>query len=87
MQLLLDAGYAPDAVDRVEDDGAAEILLAGAPLFEQLGVGAKDAERDLQSSWIVFRGGRLPALEGRRATTRLSRWWRASTTTTSCPPT
>jgi hypothetical protein len=55
VQVLLDAGYAPDAVDRVQDQGASELLVAGAPLFEQLGVGAKDAERDLQSSWIVFR--------------------------------
>jgi hypothetical protein len=32
-------------------------------MFEQLGVGAKDAERDLRTSWIVLRAATLPDIE------------------------
>lgn len=60
MQLLLDAGYAPDTVGRVEDDGAEAMSTAGAPLFELLGVGAIDAERDLRTAALIVRGARLP---------------------------
>ena len=60
MQLLLDAGYAPDTVGRVEDDGAEELVTAGAALFELLGVGPTDAERDLGTSRLVVRGVPLP---------------------------
>ena len=34
MQLLLDAGYAPDTVDRVEDSDGDDLQRVGAPLFE-----------------------------------------------------
>ena len=61
IQLLLDAGYLPDAVDRLEDDDDVDHLdKVGASMFEQLGVGAKDAERDLRTSWIVLRAAPLP---------------------------
>lgn len=69
MQLLLDAGYLPDTFDRVEDGvtppvtgfGAprslgADTAAAGAALFELLGVGIADAERDLSTSTLVVRG-------------------------------
>ena len=59
MQLLLDAGYAPNTVGRVEDDGAAAVVVAGAPLFELLGVGAGDAERDLRTPGLIVRGSPL----------------------------
>lgn len=64
MQLLLDAGYAPDTVDRIEDLGAGPIVTAGAPLFELLGVGADDAERDLRTSRLLARGTPLADLHG-----------------------
>jgi hypothetical protein len=60
VQLLLDAGYAPDTVDRIEDDGAMAMVSAGAPLFELLGVGAVDAERDLRTARLLVRGYPLP---------------------------
>jgi hypothetical protein len=56
VQLLLDAGYAPDTVDRIEDDGASAMASAGGPLFELLGVGAPDAQRDLRTSRLLVRG-------------------------------
>ncbi|HUI03236.1 MAG TPA: glycosyltransferase, partial [Acidimicrobiales bacterium] len=65
VQLLLDAGFVPDVTDRVEGppgtDPAAALsaeatVAAGAPLLERLGVGAKDAERDLATRWLVVRG-------------------------------
>ncbi len=59
MQLLLDAGYAPNTVGRVEDDGATAVVVAGAPLFELLGVGAGDAERDLRTSRLIVHGSPL----------------------------
>ena len=62
VQLLLDAGYAPDTVDRIEDVGGEPMAVAGAPLFELLGVGAQDAERDLRTSWLLMRGLPLPEL-------------------------
>jgi len=80
MQLLLDAGYLPDTVDRIEDlEGqgapgapgagapgpralAAETAAAGAALFEVLGVGVGDAERDLRTSTLVVRGVPQPEL-------------------------
>ena len=55
MQLLLDAGYAPDTADRIGDDGADLVASAGAPLFELLGVGTGDAERDLRTSRLIVR--------------------------------
>ena len=60
MQLLLDAGYAPDTADRIEDEGATAMVSAGAPLFELLGVGAADAERDLRTARLLMRGYPLP---------------------------
>ena len=65
VQVLLDAGYAPDTVGRLEDatTGAGAVLAAGAPLFELLGVGTKDAERDLGTAWLVVRGTPLPAVD------------------------
>jgi hypothetical protein len=65
MQLLLDAGYAPDTVGRIPDagtDGKAE-AEAGAPLFELLGVGASDAERDLRTARLLVSGVPLPAVD------------------------
>src|SRR5580700_4773830 len=57
MQTLLDAGYAPDTIDRLHDtDGDTDIqatITAGAALFELLGVGTSDAERDLTTSHMV----------------------------------
>ncbi|MGA2522370.1 MAG: glycosyltransferase, partial [Acidimicrobiales bacterium] len=79
MQLLLDAGYAPDTVDRLEeddDDGAPELagaapaadpaadtVVAGAALFEMLGVGAADAERDLRTTRLLVRGLPVPDVD------------------------
>jgi len=60
VQLLLDAGYAPDTVDRISDGDDEEMVTAGAPLFELLDVGAQDAERDLRTAWLLVRGQRLP---------------------------
>ncbi len=60
MQLLLDAGYAPDTVDRLTDDGDEAMAMAAAPLFEWLGVGAVDAERDLGTTTLIVRGVPLP---------------------------
>jgi hypothetical protein len=62
MQLLLDAAYLPDTVARIEDDGAELVATAGAPLFELLGVGAGDAQRDLRTSRLIVRGTPLPDL-------------------------
>jgi SAM-dependent methyltransferase len=56
VQLLLDAGYAPDTVDRIQDVGAEPMVGAGAPLFELLGVGAQDAERDLRTTHLLVCG-------------------------------
>ena len=64
MQLLLDAGFAPDTAGRVEDEGADPMVRAGAPLFELLGVGARDAERDLRTATLIVRGSPLPQLDG-----------------------
>ncbi len=51
-------------VGRVEDDGAADVRGgAGAPLFELLGVGAGDAERDLRTSRLIVRGSPLAPSE------------------------
>jgi hypothetical protein len=63
MQLLLDAGYAPDTVARIEDVGSEPVLRAGAPLFELLGVGANDAERDLQTAVLIVVGLPLPDVD------------------------
>jgi hypothetical protein len=63
MQLLLDADYAPDTVARIEDPGAAAVADAGAPLFELLGVGASDAERDLRTIKLIVRGTPLPDVD------------------------
>jgi hypothetical protein len=62
MQLLLDAGYVPDTAGRIEDDGAELVVTAGAPLFELLGVGTGDAERDLRTSRVVVRAAPLADL-------------------------
>jgi len=59
MQLLLDAGYAPDTVDRIQDPVDQPMVTAGAPLFELLGVGADDAERDLRTTRLLVRGSPL----------------------------
>jgi hypothetical protein len=65
VQMLLDAGYAPDTVDRIGDggDAADAVAVAGAPLFELLGVGTKDADTDLSTSWMVLRGVPVPEPE------------------------
>jgi hypothetical protein len=63
MQLLLDAGYAPDTVARIEDPGATAVADAGAPLFELLGVGASDAERDLRTTKLIVGGTPLPDMD------------------------
>ncbi len=63
MQLLLDGGYAPDTVARIEVPGAQPVADAGAPLFELLGVGASDAERDLRTSRLIVRGTMLPDVD------------------------
>jgi hypothetical protein len=55
IDLLLDAGYAPGVVDRVMCPGPEAIVVAGTPMFELLGVGAKDAERDLSTAHLVVR--------------------------------
>ncbi|HTZ08598.1 MAG TPA: glycosyltransferase, partial [Acidimicrobiales bacterium] len=55
VQVLLDAGYAPSVVDRVEDEDAGGMDVAGGALFELLGVGAKDAGRDLRTSHLLVR--------------------------------
>ncbi len=60
MQLLLDAGFAPDTAGRVEDAGAGPMVHAGAPLFELLGVGGRDAERDLKTATLIVSGRPLP---------------------------
>jgi hypothetical protein len=69
MQMLLDAGYAPDTVGRIEEPepdgdapatGAGAMAVAGAALFELLGVGAADAERDLRTARLIVRGSPLP---------------------------
>jgi hypothetical protein len=62
VQLLLDAGYAPDTVGRIEEtsDDTLATVAAGAPLFELLGVGTKDAERDLRTTHMLLRGLPLP---------------------------
>jgi hypothetical protein len=65
MQLLLDAGYAPDTIGRVQDAGPQPLAAAGAPLFELLGVGASDAERDLQTAKLIVRGTPLPDINPR----------------------
>ena len=62
MQLLLDAGYAPDTAARIESPGEDPVVAAGAPLFELLGVGAKDAQRDLQTAVLIVSGLPLPDL-------------------------
>ena len=62
VQLLLDAGYAPDTVDRIVDGDDPQMLTAGAPLFEFLDVGAQDAERDLRTAWLLVGGQRLPEI-------------------------
>jgi hypothetical protein len=60
MQTMLDAGYAPDTIDRLQDaDGGTDAqatITAGAALFELLGVGTRDAERDLTTSHMLVRG-------------------------------
>jgi SAM-dependent methyltransferase len=61
MQMLLDAGFAPDTADRIEDGDVERMVSAGAPLFELLGVGAADAERDLLTARLLVRG--LPLAE------------------------
>ena len=63
MELLLDAGFAPDTVCRIEDVGAEPVASAGAALFELLGVGASDAERDLRTTTLIVRGLPLPDLD------------------------
>jgi len=64
MQLLLDAGFAPDTVERMQDLAEQPLVLAtaaaAAPLFELLGVGAEDAERDLRTTRLMVRGLPLP---------------------------
>jgi len=65
VQLLLDAGYAPDTADRIEDAGAEPMVSAGAPLFELLGVGARDAERDLRTATLIVRGSPLAQPDSR----------------------
>ena len=63
MQLLLDAGYAPDTVARIEGSDSQPVADAGAPLFELLGVGASDAERDLRTTRLIVRGTPLPDVD------------------------
>lgn len=64
VQLLLDAGYAPNTVARAQDEGTDGVAEAGGPLFELLGVGAKDAELDLRTTRLVVTGAPLPEVEG-----------------------
>jgi hypothetical protein len=67
MQAFLDAGYAPDTVGRIQDsddaDAAQAVVTAGAALFELLGVGSADAERDLTTTHMLVRGLPLPDVE------------------------
>ncbi len=67
MQTLLDAGYAPDTIDRLrdndEDPPVPATITAGAALFELLGVGIGDAERDLTTTHMLVRGLPLPTVD------------------------
>ena len=63
VQLLLDAGYAPSVVDRVEDGDTGGIELAGGALFELLGVGATDAARDLRTSHLLVVGAPMAEVD------------------------
>jgi Glycosyltransferase like family/Methyltransferase domain len=59
LQLLLDAGYAATKRDALETTVPGELLGAGAPLFEVLGVGPKDLERNLSVREMILTGERL----------------------------
>jgi len=67
MQTLLDAGYAPDTIDRLrdsdDDPDVQATITAGAALFELLGVGTGDAERDLTTTHMLVRGLPLPTVD------------------------
>jgi Glycosyltransferase like family/Methyltransferase domain len=63
LRLLLDAGYSPNLVDTVELPGGEAFLRAGAPLFELLGVGPRDAEHHAKALWMVLEGRPLPDLD------------------------
>jgi hypothetical protein len=56
LQLLLDAGYAPTKKSAVQTPVPAEVLSAGAPLFETLGVGPKDLEQNLSVREMILFG-------------------------------
>lgn len=63
VQLLLDAGYAPHVVDTTDPEATegattADILSAGAPLFEFLGVGVRDLDRHLRTEPMIVVGER-----------------------------
>ena len=60
MDLLLDAGFAPNVVARQEAPGADAFVTVGAPLLEHLGVGPPDARRAMNASHLVVRGELLP---------------------------
>ncbi len=62
IQLLLDAGFAPKIADKIQSAGSDDIMAAGAPLFELLGVGVQDLERHLRISEIVLTGKPLVAV-------------------------
>jgi SAM-dependent methyltransferase len=63
IDLLLDAGYAPDLVDRVEAPGADALITAGAAVFELLGVGPSDAQRAMNTAHMILRGEALPEVD------------------------
>ncbi len=62
IQLLLDAGFAPRIVDKIQTEGSDAVMAAGAPLFELLGVGVHDLERHLRTSELVLTGQPLAAV-------------------------
>lgn len=55
VQTLLDAGYLPDTVDRVEAPLDPALALAAGPLLERLGITDTDASRSLGTSHLVVR--------------------------------
>ncbi|MGH9029659.1 MAG: hypothetical protein ACRDV4_08610, partial [Acidimicrobiales bacterium] len=63
LRLLLDSGYAPSVAGTLESEDCEELLTAGAPLFERLGVGLGEVKRHLRTYAIVLRGEQLPQVE------------------------
>jgi len=56
VELLLDAGFAPEVADRVELPVADDFLTAGAALFEFLGIGTEELRRYLETYCMILRG-------------------------------